>query len=107
MGEPGWIDHLDQVVRDETVVVAGFSGTLAQVVLQQRQRAGEAGELDEDAVYHRGYVRPHDPGPPPGEESATNDEADEQQMSDDHKVSASSVPHQVTLQRPYPVRTWI
>jgi hypothetical protein len=46
MSEPWWIDHLDQVVRDEPAAVAGLSGTLAQVVLQQRQWTGEASELD-------------------------------------------------------------
>jgi hypothetical protein len=46
MSEPRWIDHLDQVVRDESVAIAGISGTLAQVVLQQRQWASEASELD-------------------------------------------------------------
>ena len=46
MGEPGRIDHPAQVVRDESVAVAGLSGTLAQVVLQQRKWAGEASELD-------------------------------------------------------------
>src|SRR5215203_1524155 len=50
LSEARWIDHLDQVVRDESAAVAGLSGTLAQAVLQQRQRAGEAGELDHDAV---------------------------------------------------------
>jgi hypothetical protein len=34
MRGPRWIDHLDQVVRDESVAIAGLSGTLAQVVLQ-------------------------------------------------------------------------
>jgi hypothetical protein len=33
-------------VRDESVAIAGISGTLAQVVLQQRQWASEASELD-------------------------------------------------------------
>ena len=41
-GEPGRIDHLDQVVRDESAAVPGLSGPLAQVVLQQRERADEA-----------------------------------------------------------------
>ena len=34
MSEPRWIDHLDQVVRDESFAEADRSGTLAQVVLQ-------------------------------------------------------------------------
>jgi hypothetical protein len=46
MSEPRWIDHLDQIVRDKSAAVAGLSGTLAQVVLQQRQWTGEASELD-------------------------------------------------------------
>jgi hypothetical protein len=33
-------------MRDESVAIARLSGTLAQVVLQQRQWASEAGELD-------------------------------------------------------------
>jgi hypothetical protein len=36
VSEPRWIDHIDEVVRDESVAVAGLSSTLAQVVLQQR-----------------------------------------------------------------------
>jgi hypothetical protein len=36
MSKPWWIDHLDHVVRDKSVAVAGLSGTLAQLVLQQR-----------------------------------------------------------------------
>jgi hypothetical protein len=31
MSERRWIDHLDQVVRNESVAVAGLSGKLAQV----------------------------------------------------------------------------
>jgi hypothetical protein len=46
MSEPRWIDHLDQVVRDESVAIAGISGTLAQVVLHQRQWASQTSELD-------------------------------------------------------------
>ncbi len=52
-GEPRRIDHRDQVVRDEPTAVPGLSGTAAQGVLQQGERAGEAGELDQGAVHRR------------------------------------------------------
>src|SRR5579859_775557 len=43
-GEPRRINHLDQVVRDESAAVPGLPGMSAQVVLQLRERAGEARE---------------------------------------------------------------
>jgi hypothetical protein len=46
MGEAWWIDHLDQVVIDESAAVVGLASTPAGIVLQKRQGAGEAGELD-------------------------------------------------------------
>ncbi len=76
-GEPRRIDHLDQVVRDESAAVSGLPGLPAQVVLQQRERAGEARELHQSAVYDGGDVRPDDPGPSPREKHATHHEADE------------------------------
>src|SRR5215204_5528213 len=106
LSEARWIDHLDQVVRDESAAVAGLSGTLAKAVLQQRQWAGEAGELDQDAVDHRGNVRPDDQRPPPAEKDATHNEADDQQMDDHHELGASPVPHLVTLpKRSFPTNT--
>src|SRR5229473_2414542 len=54
---------------------------LAQVVLQQCERAGAARELHQGAVYHCGDVRPDDPGPSPCEKDATHNEADEQQAA--------------------------
>jgi hypothetical protein len=83
-------------VVDESAAVPGLPGTPAQVVLQQRERAGEAGELHQGAIDDGRDVRPDDPGPSPGEEDATHDEADEQQMDDHHKVRASLEPHLVT-----------
>ena len=70
-GEPRRINHLDQVVRDESAAVSGLPGMLAQVVLQQRERAGEARELHQSAVHHCGDVRPDDSGPSPCEKDAT------------------------------------
>src|SRR5829696_7671384 len=99
MSKPRWIDHLDQVVGDECIGVAGLSCTFAQAVLQQRQWTGETDELDEGTVADRRNMCPDDHGPAPGEKDATHDEADEQQMDDHHEVSASPVPHQVTLPR--------
>ena len=101
-GEPRRVDHLDQVVLDEPVTVPGLPGVPAQVVLQQRERAGEARELHQRAVYHHGDVCPDDPGPSPGEEDARYDEDDEQQVDDHHEVSASPVPHRVTCRTAYP-----
>ena len=93
VSEPRWIDDLDQVVLDKSAAVTGLSGTVAQVVLQQGQRAGEAGELDQDAVDRGRNMRPDNPYPSPGEKAATDNEADEQQMDNHHKVSANSIPH--------------
>ena len=95
-GEPRRVDHLDQVMVDEPAAVPGLPGMPTQVVLEQRERAGEARELHQRAVDHRRDVRPDDPGPPPGEEHAAHDETDEQQVDDHHKVRASLVPHLVT-----------
>jgi hypothetical protein len=102
MSKPWWIDHTDQVVRNESAAVAGLSGAVPQLVLKQRQRAQEAGELDEGAVDHRRHVYPGNPGPPPGQKNATHNEADEQQMDGHYKISASSVPHLVTYRYTYP-----
>jgi hypothetical protein len=95
-GEPWRVDHLDQVVVDEPAVVPGLSRVPAQVVLEQRERAGEAGELHQGAVQHGRDVRPDNTRPAPGEEDAAHDEADEQQVDHHHEVRASLVPHLVT-----------
>lgn len=95
-GEPRRVNHPDQVVLDEPASVPGLPGLPTQVVLQQRERAGEARELHQGAVDRRGNMRPDDPRPPPREEDTAHDEADEQQMDDHHKVSASPVPHHLT-----------
>jgi len=83
-------------VRDEPAAIPGFAGTPAQVLLQRGERAGKAGELDQRAVHRRRNVRPHDPGPSPGEKGAAHNEADEQQMDDDHEILGRTVPHLVT-----------
>jgi hypothetical protein len=88
MCEPRWIDHLDQVVIDEAAAVTRFSSTLAQVVLQQRQRAGKAGELDQRSVDHNGEVNPDNSWPSPAKKSASHNETNEQQMDDHHNVCA-------------------
>src|SRR6516225_3136113 len=51
------------------------SGPPAQVVFQQRERAGKARELHQGPVDHRGNVHPDDPGPSPREKNTTHDEA--------------------------------
>jgi hypothetical protein len=98
MGEPRWIDHLDQIVIDEAPAVARFSSTAAQIILQQRQRADKAGELDQRAVDHSGEVNPHKSWPSPAQKSASHNETDEQQMDDHHNVGAPSIPHLFTCQ---------
>src|SRR5512133_2343351 len=98
MREAWWIDHLDQVVINESAAVAGLPSTAAQIVLKDRQRAGEAGELDQCAIADGGHMRPDNAWPAPGEKGATHNEADEEQMDDYHKVSAGSIPHLLTCQ---------
>ena len=83
-GKPWWIDEIDQVMRDESAAVASLSRTVAQVVLQQRQRTGEANELDRGAVHHCRNVRPQNRWPLPGEIDATHNENDEKQMYNHH-----------------------
>ena len=90
------MDHPDQVVRDEPAAVSGLSGMVAQVVLQRRERAGEADELGQSAVYHCRDVRPGDPRPAPGKKDSAHNEADEQQVDDNHQVSGNPVPHRVS-----------
>src|SRR6202034_1421150 len=94
------VDHLDQVVRDEPATVPGPSAAAAQVVLQQRERAGKADKLDQRAVHHRREMQPCDPGPAPGEKNAAHDKADEQQMDDNHEISGNVVPHLGSTGRP-------
>jgi hypothetical protein len=96
MREAWWIDHFDQVVINESAAVAGLPSTAPQIVLNDRQRAGEAGELDQRAIDDGGHMRPYNAWPAPGEKGATHNEADEEQMDDHHKVSANSIPHLVT-----------
>jgi hypothetical protein len=95
-GEPRRVNHLDQVMVDEPAAVPGLPRMPAQVVLEQRERAGEASELHQHAVDDRRDVRVDDLGPPPGEEDAAHHEADEQQVDDHHHVRASLVPHLIT-----------
>jgi len=98
MGESRWIDHLDQIVIDESSAVARCTSTPAQVVLQQRQRAGKAGELDQGAIYDGGDMPPDNQRPPPGEKGAARDEGNEEQMADHYNVSASPIQQLVTCQ---------
>ena len=74
----------------------GFSGTVTQVVLQRRERAGEADELHQGPVHHRRQVRPDDARPAPGGKDPAHDEADEQQMDGNYEVSGNAEPHLVT-----------
>ena len=94
--EPSRIDHRDQVMRDEPATIAGLTGPVPQVLLQIGQRAGEAGELDQRPLHQRRKVRPDDPLPAPGKENAPHNEADEQQVHDNHGISGDPVPHHVT-----------
>jgi hypothetical protein len=77
MREPWWIDQLDQIVINESPGVAGFASTTAQIVLEQRKRTSEGGELDQCAVRDSWDVHPDDPGPSPGEKGAGHNERDE------------------------------
>jgi hypothetical protein len=102
-GEPGGVDHAYQVVADEPAAVPGLARVAAQVVLQRRERAGEADELDQRPVHHDRQLHPDDLWPAPGEEYTADDEADEQQVDGDHEVSSNAVPHQITVRTPRPV----
>ena len=64
-----------------------------RVILKRRERAGEADKFDQRTVHHRGQLYVDDPRPPPGQEGTAHDEADEQQMDHEHKVSPDPVLH--------------
>jgi hypothetical protein len=95
-GEAWRVDDFDQVVVDKAAVVALVSSASAQVVLNQRERAREAHELHESAVYGDRDMDPDQTGPSPGQEDASDDKGDEQQVDDHHEISASFEPHLVT-----------
>src|SRR5690349_10463917 len=98
----GWADHAHQVVADEPAAVPGLARMAAQIVLQRRERAGEADELDQRPVHHGRELHPDELGPAPGEEHTADNEADEQQVDGDHQVSSNAVPHQITVRTPRP-----
>jgi hypothetical protein len=85
-------------VIDEAAAVARCTSTPAEVVLQQRQWAGKAGELDQGAIHDGGDMPPDNQRPPPGEKGAARDEGNEEQMDDHYNVSASPMPQLVTCQ---------
>ena len=88
------VEDWQNVMCDEISLVAGFAGAAAKTILERRQRADPARELDESAPDDRRHVEPGDARPAQHEDRAQHHKEDEREMQRDDGVGG----HRVTCQ---------
>jgi hypothetical protein len=89
------VDDAIEVVVDETTVVRGRTGSLAEVLLERSQRAGEADRHDRRCPQDRRHMQPDQPRPLDGEQAADCDERDEAQVDEHHQIGEQPVQHEL------------
>ena len=80
------VKYRQQIASDEVAFVRRGTSTFAQRVLERRQRADTAGELDARAPQRRWNVRPRYLRHRKYEKPAEGDKRDERKMQEQHDV---------------------
>jgi hypothetical protein len=89
----GGIEDRQQILLDETGGIPGAAAAPPQPVLERRQRADPAGELDPGAPDRRRHVQPGDPGAPEHQQPAEDDEEHEREVDGDRRVGQNLKDH--------------
>lgn len=84
--QPRRIDDRQQIVLDEAAAIARLAGLRPQAILERRQRADSARELDPCTPCQRRQMNERQPPPAQRREAAGDDEDDECQVDDDHGI---------------------
>jgi hypothetical protein len=78
---------------DETALVAGIAGQLAEVAFGPGERADGAGYFDQETPARRGQVRGQPAAPTRRQQSAEHDEQDEAEMQEQDCIGKEPVGH--------------
>jgi len=93
LGEPIRVEEWHHVAVDELTPVTLLTAHDAELVLQRRERADPAGELDEYRPAEGRQVQPGEVPPPEDEKAAQDGEQDESAMDYNHQISRETIHH--------------
>src|SRR5205085_11632883 len=91
--ESGGIEHVEQVVFDESAAVARGATARAQRILQRGERTDPSCPLDDHAPDRRGELHPGDARPTKHQQPAQYDEEHEGEVHDDDQVCQDADKH--------------